>query len=307
MLAPSESPQAIQFLLSPTGDPLRRLRWAALACSIAIHLLALSLISLLTVAHPGGVTRTAPPREKLLTFRLVETPASARTEQPPSEAQAVSDKNARAQNPDAPHHLPEGLAYARLKSPLTGDGGQVGTETGQLGSGAQPGGDRQPGPATQDQVASPERDSRLSSFQGLHRPKFSVDALGTPMDAGKPKAGGGQQESRSRFLGDFSLNTYAWDYAPYLLYMKRRLEENLYPPPAFTLMGIISGNVILRFKVMPDGTVEDLAVEEYDCHPSLVECSLLAVKNSSPFRPLPRDFPEPYLELRWKFMYIVYR
>ena len=254
-----------------------------------------------------------PPQqqEKLLAFRLVETPESARLQKPPRQAAAVSDKNARAQNRKTPQDLPEGEAFAPVKSDVFAQGGPEGVETGKTvvppaGAPLTP---TPPQPsASEEQKELPKPDGQMPSvLRRFAPPKFSREAIGQPMQPQiQPRAGGGRQDSKSRFIGDFSLNTYAWDYAPYILYMKRRMASNLYPPPAFTRLGIIHGSVVLHFKVMPNGEVRDLEVESYDCHPSLVETSLQAVRNSSPFKPLPRDFPEPFLELRWTFMYVVY-
>ena len=89
--------------------------------------------------------------------------------------------------------------------------------------------------------------------------------------------------------------------------MKKKLKANTYPPAAFTRLGIISGETVLMFKVLPDGTAIDINVVGYKGDRSLMETSVDAVKISSPFRPLPRDFPEEYLELKWTFVYFIYR
>jgi len=255
----------------------------------------------------------AAEQEKLLAFRLVETPESARLQKPPERAAAVSDKNARAQNPEAPDNLPEGEAFAPVRNDVFAEGGPEGVEAGQAAVVASGMTAQRPSPPPQpsapvEEQEKPEQQGQLPTvLRRFAPPKFSREVIGQPMQPQvQPRAGGGQQDAKSRFIGDFSLNTYAWDYAPYILYMKRRMASNLYPPPAFTRLGIIHGSVVLHFKVMPNGEVQDLEVESYDCHRSLVETSLQAVRNSSPFKPLPQDFPEPYLELHWTFMYVVY-
>lgn len=285
----------------------RRLRLITLCASILLHIFLLLALGLLSRNSLTMTQKSSPERERLLAFRLVETPASARVETPPDRATAVSDKNARAQNPEAPEHLPDGEAYSPLRSPLRGEGGLEGTETGGSALSSERTSSQQE-TAEAEHSAQTEQGNAPTILRTSRTPKFSPEVLGQPITPPTvPEAGGGEQDSRSRYIGPFSLNTYAWDWAPYVLQMKRKLERNLYPPPAFTRLGIISGNVVLRFRVMPDGHVEGLTVEDYDCHPSLVETSVQAVRSSSPFKPLPRDFPEPYLELRWTFMYIVYR
>jgi hypothetical protein len=113
--------------------------------------------------------------------------------------------------------------------------------------------------------------------------------------------------SRAPELGSFSLNTYAWEYAPYLLWLKNRIQRNIHPPPAFTHMGIISGQTILRFRLSREGTLENLELLDYRGHKSLMETSVRAVQVSVPFRPLPRDFPEAFLEITARFDYVINR
>jgi TonB family protein len=72
-------------------------------------------------------------------------------------------------------------------------------------------------------------------------------------------------------------------------------------------MGMIDGETILRFKVMPNGEVKDLKVIKYNGHQSLMETSVQAVKNSIPFAPLPADFPENFLEVTARFSYYINR
>jgi outer membrane biosynthesis protein TonB len=108
-------------------------------------------------------------------------------------------------------------------------------------------------------------------------------------------------------LGDVSLNTYAWDFAPYILYMKRRIRKHVYPPPAFYKMGAISGTIVVNFKVYPDGSVSEPKLVSVKGHNALVSTSINSIKASNPFKPLPEDFPENYLELTWSFIYSILR
>jgi len=114
------------------------------------------------------------------------------------------------------------------------------------------------------------------------------------------------RESSAEDLGGVSLSTYAWDFAPYILYMKRHIRNHIYPPPAFYQIGAISGETVLKFRVQLDGSMTDLVLLNYTGHKALMETSMNAVKASNPFRPLPRDFPDPYLELTWTFIYAIY-
>jgi outer membrane biosynthesis protein TonB len=107
--------------------------------------------------------------------------------------------------------------------------------------------------------------------------------------------------------GGIRFNTYNWDFAPYMLAMKRKVQSHLYPPYAFTHMGMISGTNIVHFVVMPDGSVRDLEIMTSDAHYSLDLASIRAIELSLPFLPLPMGFPEDYLEVTAHFSYVIDR
>ena len=116
-----------------------------------------------------------------------------------------------------------------------------------------------------------------------------------------------QEEFSADNLGGFTFNTYAWKWAPYMQYMKQKVNSNLFPPPAFYRMGLISGETIVRFRVMRDGKIENIEVLKYTGHRSLMETSVNALKGSDPLKPLPSDFPKSldFLEVTARFEYII--
>lgn len=113
-----------------------------------------------------------------------------------------------------------------------------------------------------------------------------------------------QQDGSVEEFGSFSLNTYAWEYGPYLLEVKRRIQRNMYPPPSFTHLGIGGVNVI-RFRILQDGTLVTPEVLAVQGDQVLVETSGNALQVSAPFPALPKNFPEDYLEVTAKFQYII--
>jgi len=159
----------------------------------------------------------------------------------------------------------------------------------------------------QAQAASEEM--QAENGYSYHPQKFSRQALlgksaPTPQEA---RVRYDSDEFNAKDIGGLAFNTYAWDFAPYMLEMKRKVEKNVFPPPAFTHMGLISGQTLLRFKVMPNGELRDLEVLKFEGHKSLMETSVLAIRNSAPFKPLPAEFPENYLEVTATFSYVVHR
>jgi TonB family protein len=106
-------------------------------------------------------------------------------------------------------------------------------------------------------------------------------------------------------IGEITINTTAWDFAPYLLELKHRIKRNWIPPLAFTALGAIHGYTWVRFRIQPDGRMTDLEVIEREGHESLHRASVNAVRGAAPFRPLPDDFPERYLEVTFGFYYLL--
>lgn len=230
---------------------------------------------------------------------VVETPETAEAE-PPEEADLLSDKNTRWRNPETDPSLPVDRAFARgdqevydYRQTLDEPSGDV-----RVNAGQDP---LEPAPT--------ESWASRSAAEEFHR-----DLLVTP-----PKRRGrnqprreestrvryDNQASRALDLGAFSLNTYAWEWAPYLLRLKRKVEPNIYPPPAFYRLGLISGQTVLRFKIMPTGDMRDLTLIDYQGHETLMQTSMRAIEISVPFEPLPEDFPKPYLEITARFNYFI--
>lgn len=106
-------------------------------------------------------------------------------------------------------------------------------------------------------------------------------------------------------IGGISINTTAWDFAPYLLDLKHRVKQHWIPPLAFTALGAIHGYTVVLFRIYPDGKMEALQVVEEEGHESLHRSSVNAIKGAAPFRPLPDDFPEDFLEVRFGFYYLL--
>jgi hypothetical protein len=106
-------------------------------------------------------------------------------------------------------------------------------------------------------------------------------------------------------IGGISLNTTAWDFAPYLLDLKHRIKQQWIPPLAFTALGSIHGYSWIRFRIYPSGKMEALEVVETEGHESLHRSSVGAIKGAAPFRQLPEDFPEDYLEITFGFYYLL--
>jgi TonB family protein len=103
--------------------------------------------------------------------------------------------------------------------------------------------------------------------------------------------------------GDLSLSTYAWRWVPYMRTVKARIERNLHPPAAFSRLGIIEGTTRIYFRIYLDGRVDGPRLVQSSGQSSLDDASLHSVRASSPFPPLPDDFPEEHLEIVFTYYY----
>ena len=88
--------------------------------------------------------------------------------------------------------------------------------------------------------------------------------------------------------GGVSFDNYDWDFEPYLLHVKRKIEPNIVPPWKFS-QGSIEGKSLLRFKIESGGELMELELVSYQGHTTLAETSLLAVEFAAPFEVLPED------------------
>jgi outer membrane biosynthesis protein TonB len=270
----------------------------ALIFSVILHLFAFLLAGIFTIPITAISQQAAAAKEYRppIVFTLAETPESARREKPPENARHFSDKNAAAQNPNAPKNLPvdQPFALGALREATTATQPQTNSS--------------EPAEENKPVEKSEERFRPNDGFSSSFSRDFLTGGRSTPQQLlGNPEAGYDNQQSRSPEIGSFSLNTYEWDFAPYMLWLKKLVQRNIYPPPAFTRMGIISGRTVLRFRINRDGTLQGMELIGYQGHKSLMETSVRAVQLSAPFRSLPHDFPEDFLEVTGQFDYIVTR
>ncbi len=282
----------------------------ALIASVLLHLI------LLLVYRPLADIDLFPDKSEQeavstpLIFELVETPDDA-IQQEPENAHLVSDKNALARD-EHEGDLAEGESYSdgEVKHRVfAGDpdaGGQQTAQAQDQQNQEQDDAESEPWNPVLDWAGSyfnsqrrrvqDTKDGQSSMLQPQVGPPSPQRRFTDDIDFE-------QRMTEADAKGSISLNTYEWEYASYILHMKKKLKSNIYPPAIFTYMGGISGETTVMFRVQSDGSMTDLAVLGYNGHRTLMETSVTAVEKSSPFRPLPDNFPEDYLELRWTFFY----
>lgn len=108
-------------------------------------------------------------------------------------------------------------------------------------------------------------------------------------------------------FADLSLNTVAWDWAPWIQRFIRDYHRNWIPPYAYAALGITTGYQVVDVEVAPDGRLLHLEVLEQTGHESLTHSTVATFRAFAPYHPLPEGFPEPTLQMRIKVNYPAFR
>ncbi len=279
----------------------------AYGTALVVHLLFfvfyVPILSL--VPEPRNVV---PSREsRPMSFEFVELPRPAADETPPEATTLRSDRVSRAKDrheaslPES--HLPfsEGL----VRSPA-----QPRPEVGQQGDGGERGQAEARTEVDRNRLADPANEVVSTDFPSMLKQRKTW----TPTQPkstlfGRPDAPGvlpmKNLKSHALEQGGLQLSTYDWEFAPYLAYLKRHIGDHIHPPAAFTQLGLIQGRTRLKFRILPDGTLADLDVIDFNGSPYLRDTSTRAVELSADFKPLPVHFPEDYLEITALFNYLL--
>jgi outer membrane biosynthesis protein TonB len=255
------------------------------------------------------------PEQQQMPREVIETPEDADITDNPEQADFLSDKNALARNQEeAPDELDPGGPFSR------GDYAEVHELITPPGQDGQPGinaeeqqqDEQNEASRTQDKSEKdpPEEQQDVSGYYAESEPQDFSEYLRNPQNASpavpegsRPKPRHDNEMTRAINSGGLTFNTYNWDFAPYMLLLKKKIEGNIFPPAAYTRMGMISGDTLLKFRIYPDGALKLLEVLDTRGHHTLMETSVKAIEVSAPFPELPKNFPEEYLEVTAKFIY----
>ncbi len=264
--------------------------------SLTVHLLlVLGWVVFEAIVHPEKkeplLVEVEQVQEPRIAFELIEVPDHIPREEPDALSNLLSDRDARAADMN-PEETPE-LSDPFYESEV------------DIRQFERP--ETDPAEAQREEVERRDQEDVLAENA---LPELELDFT-DEMTSERNQEYSREAESRENLLssashkGGMSFNTYDWDFAPYMLAMKRAVERHLYPPYAFTHMGVVSGDNLIRFVVSPDGTIRDLRILDSDAHFSLDRASVRAIEAAAPFLPLPRNFPEEFLEVTAHFSYSI--
>lgn len=104
---------------------------------------------------------------------------------------------------------------------------------------------------------------------------------------------------------DILSNTMGVDFGPYIQRIIWDTEQAWWPiiPESARPPLNKQGKVLIRFKIMPDGSVESMTLEGPSGDVALDRAAWAGITGASPYPPLPKQFKGPYLELRFYFLY----
>ncbi|MBT4141154.1 MAG: hypothetical protein HOE48_24815 [Candidatus Latescibacteria bacterium] len=165
--------------------------------------------------------------------------------------------------------------------------------------------------ATKEQAENPQEEDGFDFSDILKQdPKKAQKAQERAVfgRAGAPRKSVPLENSPTSALehGGLQLSTYAWDFAPYMAYLKRQIDRHIFPPRIFDL-GLVDGTTRLKFRIYRDGRLEGPELLDFKGSTMLKDTSLKAIELSAPFRNLPKDFPDDFLEIVGTFQFIVLR
>ena len=100
-------------------------------------------------------------------------------------------------------------------------------------------------------------------------------------------------------------DTRGVDFGPYLQQVTEAIKRKWLPliPPIARPPVDKQGRTGIRFKIYPDGRVQELVLEHPSGDISLDRAGWGGITGASPYLPLPKQFTGPYLELRFGFNY----
>jgi hypothetical protein len=113
---------------------------------------------------------------------------------------------------------------------------------------------------------------------------------------------GGDVHTNVDIVGGYRLNTYEWNFVPWIRRFANDLQRSWIPPYAYRL-GIIHGKTEVRVVVERDGTPTRMDVLANEGHDSFADASVNALKACAPYLPLPPDFPKDQLVIVFTLIY----
>ena len=267
----------------------RRLSLAVLI-SIGFHLVLLSVLDLQPEAtNPAEASPEEPP-SVLFVFPENEPRQVVENSNPndvrPDESDLLSERNSSARNEDPfentgqePRSLGDvsfsNLSYAASEGAddqIISDGNQFSDATAAVPA-------KERGIAAANQIP----DERKTALEDLVKQMKQSSGTGDLYN---------QTDHSVDAAGALTLSTYAWEWAPYVNYFKKKLYSVWHAPPAYYNLRLIHGQTVIHITISQEGKLLSSRVLSHEGHSSLLASSESAINAVFPLKPLPPDFPD---------------
>jgi TonB family protein len=258
-------------------------------------------------------------RQKELTYIELPPDLQKVTKRPDTNAISDKDRTASTRTPQVdPKELKKLMASPRPGTPGTNGPPQPSISEAAPSQQAQNNGGQQ---APQQGQPPPQTQNQISQLQPPVQPSPQIK-FGGSMSAGSQidQATRAAAQNRGGYGdgGDFGLNqgarsgaqsqmevltdTMGVDFNPYLQRVLQNVKQNWYAliPESAQWK---KGRVVLEFFILKDGSVAGLKVVGSSGDVAMDRPAYGSITGSNPFPPLPREFPGPYLGLRFSYYY----
>jgi TonB family protein len=320
------NPDDVPHLLIQLQDDVSRARKReALWLSVILHLFVIILLwnsekLMMMMQHRtlNLAIRTDADRSKDATFLELPPDAQKLTRRP--DAKVISDKD-RIATSKAPQINREELKKI-LESSRPGRPGENVQQPPAQGQAAQ---NQQPPPAPQEtqpqpsdqtaQLRMPPQNRTQPDFNARMTAGSMIDqaARGTVESRGHSGGGQGGDYGLSQGRGgakaldqaEILTDTMGVDFGPYLTRIVQIVRQNWYTlmPPSVYPPILKQGKLAIEFVILKDGKVSNMAVRTSSGDVPLDRAAWGSITASTPFPPLPKEFPGQILGLRFYYFY----
>jgi outer membrane biosynthesis protein TonB len=184
-----------------------------------------------------------------------------------------------------------------------------------------------PAPQTSSGFAPPQPSDQTARLQTppQNRPPVNFNATqtaGSAIEQAEQAAAANRGHAGGGVAGDYGVSrgpggykamapaeiltdTMGVDFGPYMTRIVQIVKQNWYTlmPPSVYPPILKQGKLALEFQIMKDGTVQGLLRDTTSGDVALDRAAMASITASTPFPPLPKEFPGKLLGLRFYYFY----
>jgi TonB family protein len=319
------NPDDVPHLLIQLQDDLSRARKREAVClSVILHLFVIILLwnsdKLMMLMPHRKVDLAIQAGDQSKDAMFLALPPDAQKLMRRPDAKVISDKD-RIATSKAPQINREELKKI-LDSARPGRPGESAPPAGQGAQNQQPpapqenSGLAQPQPSDQTaQLRMPPQTRLQPDFNARMTPGSMIDQAARGVAESRGHNGGsgqageygspGRSGARALDQAEILTDTMGVDFGPYLTRIVAIVKQNWYNlmPPSVYPPILKQGKLAIEFVILKDGKVSNMAVRASSGDVPLDRAAWASITASTPFPPLPKEFPGQILGLRFYYFY----